>query len=69
MIWGTTAAAVLLCVIVGLIWKIANLHLHLSILNQAISDMLQQPRAAEAIAEAAYDRLVREGFIKDRRGE
>lgn len=48
-------------------WKISRLYMHNSILNQCISDMLRQPRAAEAIAKTTYDNLVRDGYIKEDR--
>lgn len=53
-------------VISFLCWRLSRAHQHLAILNQCISDMLQQPRAAEAIAEATRQHLIDLGFWKDR---
>jgi hypothetical protein len=43
-------------------WRLSRKSIHLSILNQCISDMLAQPRAAEAIAEATMQDLKDRGL-------
>jgi hypothetical protein len=46
-------------------YKLSRLHMHCSILNQCISDMLRNPSAAEAIAKTTLDNLIRDGYMKE----
>lgn len=58
---------VILGLMVVIVWfcrRMARLHDYLSILNECISDMLVQPRAAEAIAKATREELIRKGHVE-----
>jgi hypothetical protein len=56
------AVSLFCAVIAFLCWRLSRAHLHLSILNQTISDMLRQPRAAEQIAAKTAEDLKRRGL-------
>lgn len=56
---------VLLGVIVWLTWKLSRMYQYCSILNQCISDMLVQPRAAEKIATETRKELIELGHVKE----
>lgn len=58
-------ASAFFIVIAFLCFKLARAKKYLSILNQCISDMLQQPRAAEAIAAATRQHLIDEGLVDE----